>query len=150
MKQRTIVTTREFAASREKVFDAWTQAAQLAQWWRPPGFTVSECSVAARAGGAWRLCLRSPDGEDHRVNGIFRAIKPPESLDLSPDVEVTPGTRRLTGFVKMKVPVHNSRTRMTIHAGAAAADEPAEADLHGLEEGWKQALDRLGSFLAKG
>ena len=150
MKQRTIVTTREFAASSEKVFDAWTQAAQLAQWWGPPGFAVSECSVAAREGGAWRLCLRSPSGEDRRVNGVFRSIKEPESLDLSLDVEVTPGARRWTGFVTMKVAVHNTRTRMTIHAGAAAADEPAEADLQGLEEGWKQTLDRLGSFLAKG
>ncbi len=150
MKQRTVVTTREFAASREKVFDAWTQAAQLAQWWGPDGFTVPECIVAAREGGAWRLCLRSPRGEDHRVNGVFRSFKEPESLDLSLDVEVAPGTRRLTGFVTMKVAVHNSRTRMTVHVGAAAADEPAEAELQGLEEAWKQTLDRLGSFLAKG
>ncbi len=150
MKQRTIVTTREFAASREKVFDAWTQAAQLAQWWGPPEFTVPECSVAAREGGAWRLCLRSPSGEDLRVTGVFRSIKAPESLDLGLDVEITPGPRRLTGFVTMKVAVHNSRTRLTVHAGAAAAEEPAEAELQGLEEGWKQTLDRLGSFLAKG
>ncbi len=149
MNQRTIVATREFAASREAVFDAWTKAELLSQWWGPQDFAMPECEVDPREGGAWRLRLRAPHGVDHRVNGVFRAIKSPESLDLSLDFEFTPGKRRLTGFVAVKVVVHNSRTRLTVNAGAAQADEPAEAELRGMEEGWKQALDRLAAFLAQ-
>jgi len=36
-----IVTTREIAAPRDLVFEAWTDPRHLAQWWGPNGFTTT-------------------------------------------------------------------------------------------------------------
>ena len=34
-----VLSTAVFDVPRERVFDAWTNAATLAQWWGPRGFT---------------------------------------------------------------------------------------------------------------
>ncbi|HEY6651113.1 MAG TPA: SRPBCC domain-containing protein, partial [Actinomycetota bacterium] len=42
---REISITRIFAAPRDLVWRAWTEAEQLAQWFMPHGFTVPECDM---------------------------------------------------------------------------------------------------------
>lgn len=37
---KEFVITREFAAPRELVFEAWTDSRHLAQWWGPKGFPI--------------------------------------------------------------------------------------------------------------
>ena len=50
--------TRVFDAPRELVFQAWTDAKHLAQWWGPHGFTNPRCEWDARPGGM--ISLRRP------------------------------------------------------------------------------------------
>ena len=69
--------SRSFAAPRDRVFRAFTAPAQLARWWGPKGFTVPACTLDVRAGGAWRTVMRSPEGKDHIVSGVYREITPP-------------------------------------------------------------------------
>ena len=140
--------TRVLDAPGPRVFEAWTKAEQLAQWWGPEGFSVPACDSDFREGGTYRIVMRAPDGQDSIVSGVYRAIKEPESLDLGCDVEMD-GRRLMTGFVQMKLGLHVGKTRLTVHAGAAEADAPADAALGGMEDGWIQSLDRLAAFLAK-
>ena len=46
----------------------------------PKGFTVPACTLDVRAGGTWRTVMRSPEGKDHIVSGVYREITPPERL----------------------------------------------------------------------
>ncbi|MGB7036228.1 MAG: SRPBCC domain-containing protein, partial [Xanthobacteraceae bacterium] len=62
MTEREVTITRSFDAPRALVFRAWTDAAQLAQWWGPQGFTNPVCEFEARLGGKIRIHMRSPDG----------------------------------------------------------------------------------------
>ena len=78
--EREITITRVFDAPRALVFKAWTDAAQLAQWWGPKGFTNPVCEVDLRIGGAIRIDMRSPDGHVYPMRGEFREIVPPERL----------------------------------------------------------------------
>ena len=61
---RVLHLSRRFAAPRERVFRALTEAEQLVKWWGPKGFTVPEHSLDLRPGGAWRTVMRSPEGDD--------------------------------------------------------------------------------------
>jgi uncharacterized protein YndB with AHSA1/START domain len=72
--------SRSFAAPRERVFRAFTAPSQLAKWWGPKGFTVPACTLEVRVGGAWRTVMRSPEGKDHIVSGVYREITPPARL----------------------------------------------------------------------
>src|SRR5437763_5514094 len=75
-----LTVTRVFDAPREVVFAAWTDAEQAAQWWGPQGFTTISCDMDVRVGGAYRACMRSPEGTIHCRRGIYRELVPPERL----------------------------------------------------------------------
>ena len=74
------VITRAFDAPRERVWNAWTEAERLKQWWGPKGFTVRHCTVDLRPGGVMQYCLRSPDGADMWGKFVYREIVKPEKL----------------------------------------------------------------------
>src|SRR3974377_2327336 len=78
--EREITITRVFNAPRALVFKAWTDAAELAQWWGPKGFTNPVCELDVRVGGVIRIHMRSPDGSVYPMKGEFREIVPPERL----------------------------------------------------------------------
>ncbi len=78
--ERTLRLRRTFAAPREKVFRAWTDPEELVKWWGPGGFTVPICELDVRPGGAFRTCMRSPDGDEYNLSGVYREVTPPERL----------------------------------------------------------------------
>ncbi|MCC6952960.1 MAG: SRPBCC domain-containing protein, partial [Deltaproteobacteria bacterium] len=49
-----IAITRMYDAAVEDVWDAWTDPAQVAQWWGPRGFSLTTHSKDLRPGGTWR------------------------------------------------------------------------------------------------
>ena len=58
---RTLRLTRRFDASPERLFDAWTDQAQFAEWFGPQGLTTVYCDLDPHTGGAWRLLGRNSE-----------------------------------------------------------------------------------------
>src|SRR5205809_662027 len=58
---RAMVLTRLFDAPVGLVFQAWSSPKALAQWWGPKDFTLPECEVDFRVGGAYRMSMQGPD-----------------------------------------------------------------------------------------
>jgi uncharacterized protein YndB with AHSA1/START domain len=75
----TIIMTRSFTASRELIFDAWTQPEQVACWWDPSGERLAECEIDLRTGGAFKFVNQSTSGAPPLV-GKYREIVPPGKL----------------------------------------------------------------------
>lgn len=44
---------RVFNAPRELVFQAFSEAEHLKQWWGPNGWSIPVCNVDFRPGGIW-------------------------------------------------------------------------------------------------
>jgi uncharacterized protein YndB with AHSA1/START domain len=74
---------RTFAASREKVYQAWTDPKALKEWFGPPGFKTTIAEVDLRVGGNFRLTLQKPTGDVVSAFGTFREIRPSERLVCS-------------------------------------------------------------------
>ena len=72
--EREIEIIRVFDAPRALVFKAWTDPKQLMQWWGPKGFTNPVCEADARVGGAWRIVMRAPDGNEFPCGGEYLEI----------------------------------------------------------------------------
>lgn len=53
-----------------EVYRAFTDPAQLVQWWGPEGNIVPECSMDVTVGGAWRTVMVSSEGVQNIVSGI--------------------------------------------------------------------------------
>ena len=76
----TLRMERIIAAPPERLFELWTEPQELVKWWGPEGFTTPKQAMDVRPGGRWRTTMRSPDGKNHTVSGIYRAIEPPKRL----------------------------------------------------------------------
>jgi uncharacterized protein YndB with AHSA1/START domain len=57
--------TRIYDAPVAAVWDAWTDPAQVAQWWGPRGFTITTHSKDLRPGGHWNYTMHGPDGTNY-------------------------------------------------------------------------------------
>lgn len=79
---REIVVARVIGASREVVFDAFTEVRHLSRWWGPEGFTTTTRAFAFRVGGAWDFVMHGPDGTDYREWVVWTEIVPPERITL--------------------------------------------------------------------
>ena len=79
-RQGTIVRVRRtFAARREDVFRAWTEADLFCQWFKAP-LGSSSAQLDARAGGAFSVEMKSPVAPTVRAAGTYLEVVPPERL----------------------------------------------------------------------
>jgi uncharacterized protein YndB with AHSA1/START domain len=77
---REIVITRDFDAPRTVVFEAWTKAELVAQWWDPNRAPLAICEIDLRPNGAFRFVNQGPEGHQHPFTGTYREIAPPGRL----------------------------------------------------------------------
>ena len=140
---------RVFDAPRRLVWQAWTEAERLAQWFGPKGFTNPVCEVDARPGGMLRVTMESPDGSLYPMEAVFDEVVAPERLVWTTSVEhdgnVSFDIRQVTTFVE-----RDGKTEVTTQAFVLRSTPEAAEALGGMEQGWSQSLDKLGEVLAGG
>jgi uncharacterized protein YndB with AHSA1/START domain len=141
----TLVLTRIFAAPRSLVFRAWTDPERAALWWGPQGFKTLSCQMDVRPGGAWRICMRSPQGAIHTKRGVYKQIVPPQRLVFTwawEDADAIPGHETL---VTVTFDDHGGATKLTLHQ--AIFESPTACEAH--REGWISCLDRFAAYLTQ-
>ncbi len=77
---KPFVISREIDVPRDRVWQAWTEADRLKQWWGPKGFKVTQLKLDLRPGGTMHYCLQTPDGKEMRGRFVYREIVKPERL----------------------------------------------------------------------
>ncbi len=80
LEDREIVLTREFDASRELVWEAWTQPEHLARWWGPDGCTTTIHEMDVRPGGTLRFDMHVPNVRDFPNYVVYTEVVRPERL----------------------------------------------------------------------
>lgn len=71
---------RIFPASRGRVFEFFADAASLAKWLGPSGFSIPSIDFAPRVGGAYRIRMQPPDSEAFSLSGTFLEVDAPSHL----------------------------------------------------------------------
>lgn len=74
---------RRLKAKPDRVFAAWIEPEQIAQWFGPEGMTIPSHKIDARVGGGWTVTMRGPDGQDRTVSGVYTEIDQPKRLAFS-------------------------------------------------------------------
>ena len=134
---------RLYKAPVAAVYAAWTDPEQMKHWMGPSeDFGESEVTMDVRVGGRYRIVMHSPDGEVHRVGGVFREIVANQKLVYTWAWESTPERESL---VTLEFKPSGDGTELVL-AHERFADAPAR-DKH--QEGWNGCLDRLGRFLSR-
>jgi uncharacterized protein YndB with AHSA1/START domain len=130
---REIRTERVFDAPRERVWRAFTDPAQLAQWWGR-GNRLEVVRMEVERGGHWRYVEHGPDGANG-FEGRYREVVPPERLVQTFEWDGMPGYVSVTTTTLEDL--GDGRTRVVTHA---LFHTPEERDGM-LQAGMKQGLD---------
>ena len=56
----------------------------------PKSFTNPVCEMDVRPGGPWRIVMRSAEGVDYPLKGIYREVVAPERLVMTMDLSEHP------------------------------------------------------------
>ncbi|MEZ4328704.1 MAG: SRPBCC domain-containing protein, partial [Polyangiales bacterium] len=71
---RELVLTRLVDIAPEKLYRCWTEPALLMQWFAPAPFTTPSAELNVYAGGANRITMRSPEGQDMPNEGVYLEV----------------------------------------------------------------------------
>jgi uncharacterized protein YndB with AHSA1/START domain len=127
----TITFRRSFAATREDVFDAWTDPERIKHWWDPTGTPLAECAVDLRPGGSFRFATAS----DHAppFAGVYSDVERP--------VRIVFDAMGAVGTVKLEAEADT--TRMTVTIRCASAEHLEQFVKLGVDSGTDRTLDNL-------
>jgi uncharacterized protein YndB with AHSA1/START domain len=79
------VASRVLPCSRERILEAFSNVAQLEQWWGPEGFTSTSQAFDFKPGGDWNMTMHGPDGTAYPNLYTFVAIEPARIVVERPD-----------------------------------------------------------------
>ena len=145
-RDREIVTTRTIEGPRRLVFEAYTDARHVAQWWGPNGFTTTTHSFEFRPGGVWDFTMHGPDGTDYPNRIEWREIVPPERIEyVHGESENDPNAFNAT----VTLVDRGNTTDITLRAVFRTKKQRDEVvEKYGAIEGAKQTLGRLAAYIA--
>jgi uncharacterized protein YndB with AHSA1/START domain len=141
---REIRIERIFNAPRERVWQALTEPALVAQWWGRGNKLVIERMELER-GGHWRIVEHAPEGV-HGFEGRYREITPPERIVQTFEWDGMPGYVAVETMTLEDL--GDGRTRI-VTLSLFHTQEERDGMLHsGMEGGLNQSYAALDRVLA--
>ena len=130
-------------ADRERVFDLFTEPADLPLWWGPRGFSTPVVELDLRIGGRYRFSMQPPEGDLFHLTGEFLdVVRPGRLVYTFCWEEPTPDDRETV--VTITLDQLSAGTKVSLsHVGFATEERLA---LH--RDGWTDSFERLDEVLA--
>lgn len=138
----TVTLHRVWPVSPEKLFRAFTDAAALAQWLPPYGFTATVHHLDARPGGSHKMSFANfSTGNSHSFGGDYLEFVPNERLRYTDsfDDPNMPGEM----IVTVEFKAVSVGTEIRIEQAGIPDMIPVEA----CYLGWQESLDKLGRLV---
>ncbi|WP_159881551.1 SRPBCC family protein [Paenibacillus puerhi] len=130
--------TRTLNARRELVWQAWTEAKQLAAWL--PSTPLESISFDVREGGDYHYTMvNNKTGEEYPTGGVFLEVKPFERLVFTWGHPNDPNSPVVT----LTLTEQGNHTEMTFHLRGVAG-HPGDRFFY---DGWSSTLDTLATHL---
>jgi uncharacterized protein YndB with AHSA1/START domain len=142
-QDREIVILKKLDAPVELVWEAWTKAEHISQWWGPNGFTTTIHTMDVMPGGEWNLIMHGPDGTDFKNKSIFKELIPFEKI-----VYEHVSSPRFVATIDFEK--QGEQTLITWHMLFETAEEFIQTvKTFKADEGLKQNIEKLNSFLTE-
>jgi uncharacterized protein YndB with AHSA1/START domain len=140
-----VAIVRTLDAPPERVWEAWVDPLQVAQWWGPDGFETPPDSVVIelRVGGRYDLMMvDTRSGGEFPVRQEVLEVSAPELLVLRH--EAMPDHGMLKPVVtRIEFHEHEGGTRVEVSGGPYPAEMGAFA-----EQGWREQFDKFARLLS--
>lgn len=162
MSNELFVLERTFNAPRELVYNAWTNADSLAQWWGPKGFQIEVVKLDLRPGGMFHYCMQAPDGNKIWGKFVYREINAPAGMVFVNSFSDAAGNTTANPWMPewpleilntLTLYEEGDKTRLTLKGSPINATEEQHImykNMTGsMQEGFKGTFEQLDEYLAK-
>jgi uncharacterized protein YndB with AHSA1/START domain len=142
--ERELVVTRTINAPPRIVFEAWTKAELLQQWWVPKSFGMSllSCAADVRVGGEYRLVFGNGDSKPIEFFGKYIEVTPHSRLVWTND-ESGDGGPVTTLILEEK----RGKTLLVLHDLYPSKEALEAAMASGEKSGMGETFDQLDELL---
>jgi len=135
-----ILITREFAAPKHLVYQAWTTPELIKRWWTGDRGEATIVDVDLRVGGRWRYVMVANGGFEVAFHGEYREIVPNERIVST---EVYEGMPEGEAVNTLTLTEKDGRTTLTVLV-QHTCQEHRDAHINsGMEGGLQEAMDHL-------
>jgi PhnB protein len=145
----TIHITREFAADLDLVWDAFTKAEILDQWYAPKPFRSRTKEMDFREGGRWLHAMVSPENVERWSLVEFTKIQPKSSFSTRNTFCDENGKSINNAFSLVKNTFKAGAEKTTVHV-EKVFDNLATLEMmatNGFKEGTAMGYDNLDNYL---
>lgn len=142
--QNSLQLRRTFAAPRERVFRAWTDAREFALWFHPTtDHTTVITKLDVKVGGKYSLEMHHKGGDVHKLSGTYQQIKPPEKLSFTWRWATDPPNQETLVSLDF-LDKGNDVTEIVLLHGQFPDAETREKH----NQGWNGCFDQFQNYLA--
>jgi len=142
--EKTSLQIKRFInAPRARVYAAWTDPAQLKEWWGPETVRTRNFAADVRVGGKYRWDLINQEDEEMSVFGEYRELVPEKKIVFTwkwDDDDVWENRNSV-----VTVELFDAAGGTELHLRHEQLPSTESRDRH--NEGWNSVLDRLEKFL---
>jgi uncharacterized protein YndB with AHSA1/START domain len=135
-----ILITREFAAPKHLVYEAWTTPELVKRWWSGERGEVASAEIDLRVGGGWRYVMIANAGFEVAFHGEYREIDPNERIVFTEVYEGMPDAAAMTTATFTEVDGRTTLTLLVQHTTKEHRDGHINS---GMEAGMQESMDRL-------
>ena len=136
---------RVIKAPRERVYAAWTDPAQLREWFGPENVQTRSLVAEARVGGKFRWDLTSSEGAAMTVHGEYRELESNRKIVFSWQWNDDEDWEQRDSVVTVELFDCDGGTEVRLTHEQLPSKE--SRDRH--TEGWVSVLDKLERFCRK-
>jgi uncharacterized protein YndB with AHSA1/START domain len=142
--QNTSLEVKRFInAPRARVYAAWTDPAQLKQWFGPEAVETDNLIADVRPGGEFRWDLTNSDGKKMTIQGEYREVQPGKRIVFTWQWQDDEDWKDCVSVVTVELSDRDAGTE--VHLTHTRLPSEESRDSH--NEGWKSVLEKLEQFL---
>lgn len=144
-EKTSLEITRFINASPDRVYAAWTDPAQLSEWFAPEGVRTRSIAADVRVGGKYRWDLITQEGEAWAAFGEYRELVRGKKIVFTWQWDNDQAWENQTSLVTVELFDRRGETELRLRHEQLPSEE--SRDRH--SEGWNSVLDRLEEFFNK-
>lgn len=145
--ERSLTVSRVIEASPERVYDAFIDPDELAQWLPPTGFSAEVHHLEPEVGGTYRMTFTGETEElaeyGSTFGGTYHELVPGERIVYTDEFETDDPEMAGEMTVRVTFEAVPEGTEVTVHhVGFPEATSPSDAN-----EGWTDSLSNLAALV---
>jgi len=155
-KKKEFTLQRSYGAPIATVWDAWTQAEMLRQWWGPKNTVVPECRIDPSVGGEVFVVMEAGEGMGKYAGtrwpmaGTFTRVDPVTRLtyDARSWTDGQESTTTIEHTNDITLSEQDGQTTITLEVTITSIGDKAKMAAFGMKFGYKAQLDKLADQLS--